>query len=67
MNFGKDFLVINIRRKNGEKLFKIAMVVVLTGMLAPITTVLAKNQVLRLQRIEENSVSEADPPKGTLS
>ena len=50
-----------------KKLFKIAMCcVVLTGMLAPITTVLAQESSITITKIEGNSVSEADTPKGDI-
>ena len=50
-----------------KKLFKIAMCcVVLTGMLAPITTVLAQESSITITKNEGNSVSEADTPKGDI-
>ena len=50
-----------------KKLFKIAMsCIVLTGMLAPITTVLAQESSITITKNEENSVSEADTPKGDI-
>lgn len=50
-----------------NKLFKIAMsCVVLTGMLAPITTVLAQESSITITKNEGNSVSEADTPKGDI-
>ncbi|MDK8522552.1 serine hydrolase [Granulicatella sp. UMB5615A] len=50
-----------------KKLFKIAMsCVVLTGILAPITTVLAQESSITITKNEGNSVSEADTPKGDI-
>ena len=50
-----------------KKLFKIAMsCVVLTGMLAPITTVLAQESSITITKNEGNSVSETDTPKGDI-
>ena len=50
-----------------NKLFKIAMsCVVLTGMLAPIMTVLAQESSITITKNEGNSVSEADTPKGDI-
>ena len=50
-----------------RKLFKIAMsCMVLTGMFAPITTVLAQESSITITRNEGNSVSEADTPKGDI-
>ena len=50
-----------------KKLFKIVMsCVVLTGMLAPITTVLAQESSITITKNEGNSVSEADTPKGDI-
>ena len=50
-----------------RKLFKIAMsCMVLTGMFAPITTVLAKESSITITQNEGNSVSEADTPKGDI-
>ncbi len=50
-----------------KKLFKIAMsCVVLTGMLAPITTVLAQESSITITKNEGNSVTEADTPKGDI-
>ena len=50
-----------------RKLFKIAMsCMVLTGMFAPITTVLAQESSITITQNEGNSVSEADTPKGDI-
>lgn len=50
-----------------KRLFKIAMsCVVLAGMLAPITTVLAQESSITITKNEGNSVSEADTPKGDI-
>ena len=50
-----------------KRLFKIAMsCVVLTGMLAPITTVLAQESSITITQNEGNSVTEADTPKGDI-
>ena len=50
-----------------RKLFKISMsCMVLTGMLAPITTVLAQESSITITQNEGNSVSEADTPKGDI-
>ena len=50
-----------------KKLFKIAMCcVVLAGMVAPITTVLAQESSITITKNEGNSVSEADTPKGDI-
>lgn len=50
-----------------KRLFKIAMsCVVLTGMVAPITTVLAQESSITITKNEGNSVSEADTPKGDI-
>lgn len=50
-----------------KKLFKIIMsCMVLTGMLAPITTVLAQESSITITKNEGNSVSEADTPKGDI-
>ena len=50
-----------------KKLLKIAMsCVVLTGMLAPITTVLAQESSITITKNEGKSVSEADTPKGDI-
>lgn len=50
-----------------KKLFKIAMsCVVLTGMLSPITTVLAQESSITITKNEGNSVTEADTPKGDI-
>ena len=50
-----------------RKLFKIAMsCMVVTGMLAPITTVLAQESSITITQNEGNSVSEADTPKGDI-
>ena len=50
-----------------EKLLKIAMsCVVLAGMVAPITTVLAQESSITITKNEGNSVSEADTPKGDI-
>ena len=50
-----------------RKLFKIAMsCMVLTGMLTPITTVLAQESSITITQNEGNSVSEADTPKGDI-
>ena len=50
-----------------KKLLKIAMsCVVLTGMMAPITTVLAQESSITITKNEGNSVSEADTPKGDI-
>ena len=53
--------------KKVRKLFKIAMsCMVVTGMLAPITTVLAQESSITITQNEGNSVSEADTPKGDI-
>ena len=53
--------------KRVKKLFKIAMsCVVLTGMLSPITTVLAQESSITITKNEGNSVTEADTPKGDI-
>ena len=50
-----------------KRLFKIAMsCVVLAGMVAPITTVLAQESSITITKNEGNSVSEADTPKGDI-
>lgn len=50
-----------------KKLLKIAMsCVVLAGMVAPITTVLAQESSITITKNEGNSVSEADTPKGDI-
>lgn len=50
-----------------KKLFKIAMsCVVLAGMVAPITTVLAQESSITITKNEGNSVTEADTPKGDI-
>ena len=50
-----------------KKLFKIAMsCVVLAGMVAPITTVLAQESSITITQNEGNSVTEADTPKGDI-
>lgn len=50
-----------------RKLFKIAMsCMVLTGMFAPITTVLAQESSITITQNGGNSVSEADTPKGDI-
>ena len=50
-----------------RKLFKIAMsCMVLTGMFAPITTVLAQESSITITQNEGNSVSKADTPKGDI-
>ncbi len=50
-----------------KKLLKIAIsCVVLTGMLAPITTVLAQESSITITKNEGNSVSDADTPKGDI-
>ena len=50
-----------------KRLFKIAMsCVVLTWMLAPVTSVLAQESSITITKNEGNSVSEADTPKGDI-
>ena len=50
-----------------KKLFKIIMsCMVLTGMLTPITSVLAQESSITITKNEGNSVSEADTPKGDI-